>query len=88
MKATILGKTNKMYINKTTGEQKTMKRLFVSYEDAPEDGFVGQKVKELGSITCDISDIKVGKTYDLNIMIRNGKANTMYEQMVGFSEIA
>lgn len=88
MKVVVIGKTNKLYINKTTGEQKTMKRLFVSYDDVPEEGFTGKKTKEITSIICDIGDMKVGKTYDLNIMIRNGKGNTMYEQMVGFTEVS
>lgn len=74
MIATVVGKKDQQYKQKSTGELKHARELHV-VKEAPahaKDGFVGV---EVAAIWCpfDISDIEIGKQYDFIYEIRSGR---------------
>lgn len=84
MKATVLYKKNKPYVDKN-GQAKMLRELHVVREQAvDEDGAEGNMVEKLFP-KFEIGHIKVGQTYDFIIDMRSGYNGT-YAVLVDIKE--
>lgn len=86
MKARIIGKKTNTRVDKNTGEVKTYRELHVEYMPAiPKEGVEGNETDKIGC-QFDISNIKVGGIYDLEIT-KNNYQGRRYTTIESYSEV-
>jgi len=85
-KARIIGKKVSSRVDQKTGEVKTYRDLHVEYMPlTPKDGMEGNEVDVIG-VKFDISGIKVGGIYDLEIT-KNNYQGRRYTTIESYSEV-
>ena len=73
----VLGKMERGYVDKTTGEHRNFRRIYAEYVDgSEEEGLTGNRVEEIKPpMGFDMAKILIGQHYELLIERRGQYAN-------------